>query len=282
MFDLVVYPFGQELAARVVAEDTAAILDRQHRYAFLPRDPHLDTRARFILEGLCGPVIHRVPDGKAPRARVQVLVAEAPWSQPSPGGSALERKRCAYWHNARRNAMLVDLAQGIASGEQERLWRHGLLLGEHNCAGWRPMPLRVALLVESAEHGQVLHQQLTGWRLLDAVPQPTSKTTNQPAPSWSERFGGTPQRAILTAVWAAGMKTVDTDVLIRASGEETLNLPGFPPRCQDQGRQVFLVDVADDVDEAAAAATRARLRAHAARGWVVNCPPRWSPVAASR
>ncbi len=42
--------------------------------------------------------------------------------------------------------------------------------------------------------------------------------------------------------------------------------------------KLLIVDVADDFDDVASEATRARLRAYADRGWHVQVGPKWLPL----
>ena len=76
---------------------------------------------------------------------------------------------------------------------------------------------------------------------------------------------------------AVVVASLRVDALVRADGGRgPLDLPGFPPPCGgDAGRTALLVDLADDGDEEAVAATRGRLDGYEADGWRVEAPGRW-------
>src|SRR5204862_296816 len=76
--------------------------------------------------------------------------------------------RRAVWHNAARNAAVAGLALELALDPGAALAR----LGAGGREGERPGRAgraRVAVLVESTEHGRALLALLPGWRLLHAA-----------------------------------------------------------------------------------------------------------------
>src|SRR5436190_23023147 len=111
----------------------------------------------------------RLADFQIPRARVDVLVVEAPLA---PLGAIsknpLERKRQTIWANERRNDQIARVAQAFADRQLDPLWQCGLLLNETQfpakAHGW------VAVLVESPEHGQAIAERLPGWMFMHAAP----------------------------------------------------------------------------------------------------------------
>ena len=133
----------------------------------------------------------------------------------------------------------------------------------------------VTVLVESAEHARALLRRLPGWELLDAVPtQPGARPAFPKDPFRLRPL----DRVIVTALAAARLEVVDTDVLVRAGPEcplGQLELAGFPPRSVGP-RRVLLVDVADDCDGLARAVVGRRLRDYAARGWASVGVPAWA------
>jgi hypothetical protein len=219
------------------------------------------------LESQLGPVIDSVPDPTCQAAEVRVLVADSP-PVAFPGCvDALDRKRRTIWRCNRRNAAVAEIAEALAAGCLEPLWQHGLLLDSDDAfrhvAGHGP---RVAVLVESPEHGRALKTKLLpDWRLLTGVAAAEDRT----APL---------DRAIVTLVHAASLEQCDVDVLVRAdAGTCSLErIKGFPRRAsRETDRVVLLVDLGDDVDAVATATTRCRLRDYDRCGWQIEAPTRW-------
>lgn len=240
------------------------LLTNHRVYGFASAADDQGKLARLVIEGLVGPIVHEAPGPGVRRAGVRVLLAEVPPVELPLGLDALERKRRAVWHHEPRNVVIAQIARALAAGRPEDVWRHGLLLGygEGLPAG-RDGVLRVAVLVDSPEHGRALARHLPGWTVRSGR-DGTGPTT--------------PDRSILTLVRASAMKRLNVDVLVRADGGTgALDLPGFPPRVAGkEARTVLLIDLGDDGDARAAAATRSRLEAYEARGWQVGVPGRWT------
>ncbi len=195
-----------------------------------------------------------------------------------PSADALERKRQSVWHNGRRNRVIAQIAEALASGHPDALYCHGLGLdGVDHLAGLENP--RVAVLVESPEHGSKLNQLLPGWTLLSgrAGRGDDEKAAGAgPGDALDDR----PDRTILTMVHADRLDPLEVDVLIRADGNDgPLALRGFPPcRRAARGREVLLVDLGDDNDDLAKEATRRRLEDYSRRGWAVEAEDRWNRV----
>jgi hypothetical protein len=259
--DLVVFADAAEvLHAR--ASDLFARMVNQRAYGFTPAEPS-GSRAGLWIESRLGPAIYRVP-GLAARP-AEVAVADSPWIAVPAGAEGLEWKR-ALWRDERRNGVIAGVAGALAGGDREALWRHGLLLQEGSDRGdERAGPGRVAVLVESPEHGGELARLLPGWDLRSGRPGESSGEA------------AAPDRSILTLVHAHHRDRLDVDVLVRADGGAgALDLPGFPAaRREAPGRRVVVVDLGDDFDGAAEAATRCRLRAYEELGWRVAAAARW-------
>ena len=184
----------------------------------------------------------------------------------------LERKRATYWGNASRNDFVATIARAFSACDEQALWGCGLLLADGGGITLTSRP-GVTVLVESAEHARELVQRLPGWELLDAVPtQPGARPAFPKDPFRLRPL----DRVIVTALAAARLEVVDTDLVLRAGPEPPLELPGFPPRSMGPRRLVLLVDVADDGDGMARAAVGRRLRDYAARGWASVGVPAWA------
>jgi hypothetical protein len=261
--DVLIFADAVEATADGAIEEMAQIGD-QRVYGIVDPDLRPGGRTGFRLEGHFGRIIHSA--GRRSRAaEVRVLVADAPLVHASDYLQGLDYKRQAVWHNDRRNIAIAEVAEALAAGREEALWRHGLFLsrseGQPLGKGRRQ---RVAVLVESPEHGRALALRLPGWDLRTG---PGGADNNSVLPT---------DRAILTLVHAHRLDWLDVDVLVRADGTPwPLELPGFPPRTKGRARRVLLVDFADESDEVAAAATQDRLRAYERRGWPIEGPRRW-------
>jgi hypothetical protein len=236
----------------------------QHVIGFIEPDHRLDCQEQLRLEFQLGTVIHRVTGPAGPRADVQVLLAEAPSIHVPAGATALESKRLAVWHAGGRNKVIAEVATALASSDSETLWRHGLSI-ENIELGFDKgaQPARIAILVESPEHGRELAKRLPGWSLRQGRPENKRESL--------------PPRSIVTLVHAHGLARLDVDFLIRADGSDgCLNLGGFPGfSVERQGRPVILIDFGDDDDPDASRATRRRLRDYQGRGWTIAAPDRW-------
>jgi hypothetical protein len=168
---------------------------------------------------------------------------------------ALARKR-ALWSAAARNRFVADAAVAIAVRDEAAIYRLGLfetmsVLGEN----FRP---RVAVLVESPEHGRILRRLLPGWPLVTAGSPDTALQTN----------------VIVTLVAAAKRQSLDADVLVRADGGPgPLGLNSFPPRRVFPGSTVLVVDFADDFDALARRNTGSRVEWYESNGWLVAGRP---------
>ena len=260
-WDIIVYAHAEQLAGNKAFE--AALETAGPRIYGMIKSAHpLPLRTQLAVEGVCGPVIHEVPDPRGREADVRVVTLQAPW-MPAPGKlTALERKRRMYWHNDKRNAAIADVAEAFADGDQESLWHHGLLL--HDDAD--PVTEdnngpRVAIVVESPEHGRALLECLPGWRLLDGAVQDDDQDAVDDM-----------DHVIVTLVRAARLRQIDCDVLIWAvGGRSGINLRGFPPRSKDDHRhEVLLVDVADDFDDMAIEEAGSRRRYYQDHGWQLD------------
>jgi hypothetical protein len=269
-FDIVILP---EALQALSPQHTEALLRLHHHrlYGFVPVNAAVSGRARLKLQALVGPLIHRAPDPRGAPAEVIVHWCQPPWAPPAGDVTPLGRKRAAYWGNASRNDLIATVARAFSACDEQALWRCGLLLAE---GGIRLISRPgVTVLVESAEHARALLQRLPGWEVLDAVPPPPGGRPSCPIHPFKLR---PLDRLIVTALAAARLEVVDTDLVLRAGPEPPLELPGFPPRSMGPRRLVLLVDVADDGDGMARAAVARRLRDYAGRGWASVGAPAWA------
>lgn len=164
----------------------------------------------MVIEAFVGPTIFRAD---TTRAAVNVVVLDGETMRIRNTKDPLEWKRRAYWRNAERNDTIAAAAKAIASGDADQI----LGVSSAMFAPLLPDPdaRRIAVLVESVEHGRQLQQRLPGWRLMTAIP--------------GEREGGrktSPRRTIITQARAAATR-IRPDVLIRPLAART------PSECMD-------------------------------------------------
>jgi len=263
-WDIIIYAFAEQLAGMKVLK--AALETAGPRVYGMVKSGHpLPLQTQLIVEGVCGPVIYETPDPRGREADVHVMTLQAPW-MPAPGKlTALERKRRRmYWHNDERNAAIADVAEAFAAGDEESLWNHGLFFDddvdpviEDNSGP------RVAIVVESPEHGRVVVDRLPGWQLLDGVVQRTDKGA-----------GDVLDRVVITLVRLSQLRQIDCDVLVWAvGGRSCVDMKGFPPRSKDgRHREILIVDVTDDFDDMAVDEAADRQQWYHDRGWRVDDP----------
>ena len=205
----------------------------RRRYAFVITQRQHDRLTRVSLEQIAGPVIYG-----AARPRVPVLFAMLPVPQCHVGKArtAFTQKRKLYWLNDTRNRHVATVAENLAVRTH---WAVKQLCGQRislaNLCGQQE--LRIAVLVESAEHARALAKLLPDWRLATWTP---------------EARRGLPEQAdsrhtIMTAMYAAKFGTT-AQIIIRATGTSgPLTLRGFPPRTDTvpDGTSVLVIDFDD-------------------------------------
>jgi hypothetical protein len=255
--DIIVYADARD-AMTMMYRDSLFPIDNRHVYGFVRPDRRLHPRDRLGLEALFGPVICR----ERTTAAVGVIFALVPEFAIPGSVVGLERKRRAVWRNERRNAVVAGVAAALATGDAQALGRYGLacdelILDEADGGG-----LRVAIVVESPEHGRELARRLPDWSLVDATRPPTSGLLAN-----CDNDEDLPRKSILTMLGARRLDQLEVDVLVRGEGSPwPLELAWFPPRAGHAGAaRVLLVDF-DDGDDAA----RRRLVDYEGRGWTVE------------
>lgn len=255
------------------------------RYAVVQADEMLDRVTQIRLEALCGPVIYRNPDPRGEPAAVRVVLCDAPHLPTIAYRNPLDRKRRAFWHNTARNTVIAEIATAFADGDQQALWKHGLGLedGPESLAV-RPGD-RVAVLVESPEHGRELQKALRSWPLLSATPKPNTKRAadENALTAW-----GLPPRSILTSLRAHRVGQLAVETLIVATPDDWAGVtPGFPPRQrraqpqetqhhENERHEILVIDMADDFDRHATEQTWQRLETYRIRGWRTRIPRSWA------
>jgi len=283
-WDMVILPDAVHAATKSHAQGLVNFLSRP-MVGFLLATDKLSAYTRLWLHWACGPVIYKMPDPKGYAADVTVAWLSPPVSPPAGHGNVLDRKRHGLWHNDSRNDSIAGAVKAIAAGDIAKVWEFGLMLDKDTVIDPSTgKPLRVAILTESTEHAKELHKRLPGWKLMSMAPADCERRQQQ-----ALKFGlaapFTFDKTILTTVMASQFKSIDVDILVRADGSPwNWHLRGFPPRSREQGRQVMLIDIADDFDADAIDGCRCRQRDYAGRGWSNSSAPAWllAPVESER
>ena len=271
---VVLHPNPLPAVAKSHEPGCATFVNRRH-YGFLPRGTVLDKRMALTLGPFFGDCIYRALDPRGHAANVEIIWLTAPWSPRSGTYDALERKRRHLWNNDVRNDYVAAVARAVGAADPAALAKLGFPLDHHiiRADGIKP---RTTILVESTAHGQELVRRLPGWKLWSMTPADRQRREHDAEQMWDCCDARRLDQKILTLLVASQIKTLTTDVLIRADGASgPLNLPGFPPRMSQPGSEVTLIDLADDFDSAAVAATRQRQAGYADQGWTVLTAPRW-------
>lgn len=162
---------GAEPAIHEEPAGRAARMQDHLMYCIRTERRQLGPHETLQLEYICGPEIWRAPDPAGQKVEIRVLMPQGPVVH-LPGHTAqepaLDRKRLTIWHNEARNECIADLAAAFADGDVQTLWERGLLLHDDEDGLRREFgEPRVAIMVESTEHGQRLLQLLNGWSLID-------------------------------------------------------------------------------------------------------------------
>ena len=150
-WDILLLPYGQESTGRG-AIDMVTRMDCPRIYACVTPGPPADRLVRLRLEQIAGPVIGALDSSGA---AVSVVVVPTTGGAVANARTALERKRELYWHNRARNQTVADVARAVVTKDWKALRRYGVQkrIVPKTTAGRTP---RVAVLVESTEHGREL------------------------------------------------------------------------------------------------------------------------------
>jgi hypothetical protein len=263
-WDILVLPHGEEAAGRRAGEMVFEMHFRRV-YAFIRPQGPADRMVRLLLEQIAGPVIHRIGKRVAP---MRVVMLPTPACKVDPGTTPLERKRGLYWRNARRNQYIASVAQTAARTDCQGLLRLGLryedmggLFSQHTSRGY---PVRVAVLVESLEHGRQLMPLLPGWPLLGVGGAPDVES------------GGECQLPAIVTVVYASTRRIDTEVVIRATGTEwPMRMTRFRRRTKGKLAldEVLVIDFVDGYHAQASRDARRRLQHYRETDITVVPPP---------
>jgi hypothetical protein len=244
------------------------ILRRQRLFGLHDDRVDLSRREQLVLEGYLGPVIGRLGPEDETAADVVAIFADWRGGERPDRPLGLEWKRGSLWANPERNAAIARLAVALGGGDLAALWEFGLFLDDEPVARLRS-DRRVAVLVESAEHGRALGRLLPGWSLLRAG----EGRVERPAPAGADLL-------IATAMFARESGGLGAEVVIRADGMPwslDVGLPAGRPGGAGE-RPVLLVDLADHQDRAARDATRRRWLDYCDRGWMTAGAPCPAPT----
>lgn len=213
---------------------------------------------------MTGAIIHRV---KKPRVPVCVIMLPTPNCEVTKSKLALERKRTHYWRNQERNKRIAQVAQAVTSQDRAALKKIGLrnkdvrVIKEFD-------KNKVAVLVESPEHGRELLPLLPRWRMLDMVEEEALKDVQE-----EKDHANMP--VVMTMVFAA-QKGIKADILIRATGTEwPLRIKGFPRKeGKDTPGEALIIDFDDKFDAATQEDTKRRVQEYKRQGMnVVTLEP---------
>src|SRR5207302_5620389 len=144
-------------------------------YAFIQPQRRPDRLTQLRLEHVAGPVLYRV---KYPRGRVRVVFVPISQCCVTDATTALERKRALYWANQARNERIAVFARAIALPDNAVLSRCGFRDSDLRPAYQKPHH-RVAVLVETLEHGRQILALLPRWALLVAAPATPTTIDNE-------------------------------------------------------------------------------------------------------
>lgn len=247
--DMLLLPVAEEATGNK-AIDLVVGMHARCTYAFVSANKRADRHLQMRLEQIAGPVIHRLA---RPVANVTVIMLPTPSCEVAKCDSPLEQKRALYWRNRRRNAFIARVARAVADQDKAALKRLGVPAGELRRlmnAGEE----KIAVLVETREHGRHLRTYLSDWPLCDKVmPPPTEPMKKEQA--------NNARRCVVTAVYAAS-ESVPASLVIRATGTEwPLRMKQFPPRClQSECQDIIVIDFEDSFARRALQDSRRRIQ----------------------
>jgi hypothetical protein len=120
---------------------------------------------------------------------------------------------------------------------------------------------RVAILVESPEHGRQLRALLEDWPLLTDQGDAHLRDKDEPQSS----------KAVIVTLAYAARRGIKADVIIRATGTEWgLCIKRFPPRQRKTGpKEIVVIDFADQAPAPAKADTERRIAGYKRQGMSV-------------
>jgi hypothetical protein len=230
---------------------------------FLGRDERqLNERDRAQIEDLFGPVVYRSGD-EIDYTSVTVAWLAAPTYPAIQPASPLERKRMFFWQNAARNRLIAHAAQAIRQNDQQMLRR--LVLDKPAAALMQTVNKsgpKVAIVVESVEHGRELCRLLPDWPLRYAGDNPDAP---------DDLFINS--SAIVTlAMTERSPLLVDVVIYAAGTGDRWRDDLGLQCVCMSEER-MLVIDIADDGDQQAVASVHARAADYRHSGWKLMDEP---------
>lgn len=256
--DILILLTAEQLTGTAVIDSLDTCGARYHRrYAIVSANRRPDEWRDLVLTAVTGPVISTC---RWPRKGVTVVFVPAEGRRPQKTDTALGRKRAWYWRNSDRNKLIVDLARRFANKPKQLLAQlTGKRLELRQIAAAKK--LKIAVLVESAEHARELARLLPTWRL---------ETANQAARRGLPCNEDSPH-AIVTETYAAKHR-LQAQVIIRATGTPSpLRIRSFPPRLRrkEKDAHVLLIDFDDCFSPAALKCSARRHQQYVELGWTV-------------
>jgi hypothetical protein len=227
---------------------------KSHRiYSFPKSSLRRGDRDRIVLEAISGGVIFQPSPTHCP---VRIRWLTTPDCKKFAECEGLKFKRAAFWHNDQRNDRIAGVARAIAERNEDKLRENRIPLEKIHPGA------KIAILVESTEHGREMVKRLPEWAFLHARPeQPkttaVAETDKEKPPGW-----------IVTMVKAAKTK-IDADIVIRATGSTgILAMKDFPPKIdKTQEREVLVIDFKDEFPADAETAAKRRRKEYEMLGW---------------
>ena len=256
-FDLLVLPF----AAGTVFDDALRVITSgqfRRLLSFTPvrwtPDENLNRRLLVVAGAVFPPAKPRVP----------VTAVVLPTHGTRPAGrlaDPLDLKTHLYWHNARRNRTIAEVARRLMSGTKRAVRSLGIDDPELVSQVVTAAKTGVAVLVETPDHARKLAELLPGW----AVWRGGDLDVARPEPGCG----------VITTETGADETAISAGVLVRATGTRH-PLPEVDwPWAGDVGRGV-LIDFADAYHPAAHKNAVARVEAYRDGGMTV-----WEAVPAA-
>ena len=258
-WDILLLPRGVELGGDAVVWMVPEMHARRI-YALVEPRHRADRRVALRLEQIAGAVVHAAEASPAPPGVVMIPMPVPPASH---GDSPLDTKRKLYWHHDARNRRVVEVAMAIAAGDRRAASRLGVPAAAVKMSGDHRR--RVAILVESTEHGRVLLARIPG-----ATMHATSSGTHPENPADTNA----PKSVIPDIVTAAyaDRHGVDADVVVRSTGGVD-PLRVHAPSASGARRVAVVVDCDDRHHPRAVADTRRRVADYRRRDMRILAAP---------
>jgi hypothetical protein len=244
---------------------------RARLYGLVPRGERVAPSERDLMAALFGFEEIVVPCYRHRERLVQVASSRfAGGPRPPADLGVLALLQQGLWHHARRNAQVARLAKRLAGQTWAAL--KGELPGLVPAGDDLEAP-RVAVLVESAEHGLALAKRLPGWPLLagpEVWTEGLSSSQAQRLQAGLKARKAKLKKVIVTATGLGFLGRTDIDVLVRADGGTglpALSEAHLIERHSQAPRPLLLVDLDDRHHRLLRRRSRQRQEAYLERGW---------------